>query len=70
MKEPTVRFPVVCPDCGLEHLGEFSIATLAGALIRNDEIRLRAACHDSGWVASPGEIAQVRAYMGLQRYES
>jgi hypothetical protein len=70
MKEPTVRFPVVCPDCGSEHLAEFSVATLAEALIRNDDIRLRAACHDSYWVASPGEIAQVRTYMSLQRHES
>jgi hypothetical protein len=65
MKEPTIRFPVVCPDCGKENLAELSIAALADALISNEKIRLRAACHDAGWIASPTEIAQVRAYMSV-----
>jgi hypothetical protein len=69
MKEPMIRFPVVCPDCGEECLAEFSIAVLADSLIRNDKIRLRAVCHDTGWIASPSEIAQVRAYMSVQRQE-
>jgi hypothetical protein len=69
MKEPRIRFSVLCPDCGEEGLAEFSIAALAIALIRNDRIRLRATCHDSGWIASPDEINQVRTYMGLQRPE-
>jgi hypothetical protein len=34
-------------------------------LISNEKIRLRAACHDAGWIASPTEIAQVRAYMSV-----
>ena len=64
MKEPMVRFPVVCPKCGTEHLTEVAIAAVADALIKKERVYLRAVCHDSAWNASPTEIEQLREYMG------
>ena len=64
MKEPMVKFPVVCPKCGTEHLTEVPIAVVADALIKKEGIYLRAACHDAAWNASPTEIEQLREYMG------
>jgi hypothetical protein len=64
MKEPMVKFPVVCPKCGNEHLTEVPIAVVADALIKNECVYLRAVCHDAAWNASPTEIEQSRQYMG------
>jgi hypothetical protein len=56
--------PVVCPKCGNEHLTEVPIAVVADALIKNESVYLRAACHDAAWNASPTEIEQSRQYLG------
>jgi hypothetical protein len=64
MKEPTCRFPVVCRECGTEHLTEVPLSLLADALMKNEDILLRAPCHDTSWKASPTEIEQLRDYMG------
>src|SRR5580704_11964159 len=36
MREPLVRFPAVCPDCGREHLASIPVGVFAAALIAND----------------------------------
>jgi len=63
MKQPTIRFPVVCPRCGTESLAEVSIALAAEALMRSEGIQLKAACHNLYWTASPTEMQQLRGYM-------
>jgi hypothetical protein len=63
MKQPTIRFPVVCPRCGVESLAEVSIALAAEALMRNEGTQLKAACHNLYWTASPAEMQQLRGYM-------
>jgi len=63
MKQPTIRFPVVCPRCGAESLAEVSIALAAEALMRSEGIQLKVACHNLYWTASPTEMQQLRGYM-------
>ena len=63
MKQPTVRFPVVCPRCGVESLAEVSVDLAAEALMRNEGIQLKSACHNLYWTASPTEMQQLREYM-------
>jgi hypothetical protein len=70
MKELKVRFPVVCPKCGAEHLSEISRSLVTDALIRSVVIQLRAPCHDVSWKASPTEIEQLRHYMGAPWIEA
>ena len=65
MKEQTVRFPVVCPDCGKEHLAEFPVASIANALSNNGKVYLRSRCHNAGWLASATEVEQVRQYLAV-----
>ncbi len=67
MNDPTIRFPVVCPDCGKDHLAEFPFAKIVDALTNNQKIYLRSLCHNAGWVASETEIEQVREYVSLER---
>jgi hypothetical protein len=63
MKKPIVRFPVVCPRCGVEGLAEVSVDLGAEALMRNEGIQLKSACHNLFWTASPTEMQQLREYM-------
>jgi hypothetical protein len=63
MKQPIVRFPVVCPRCGAESLAEVSVAFAADALMRDEGIQLKAACHNLYWTASPIEMRQLRGYL-------
>jgi hypothetical protein len=63
MKKPIVRFPVVCPRCSAESLAEVSVDLAAEALMRNEGIQLKAACHNLYWTASPTEMHQLREYM-------
>jgi hypothetical protein len=59
------RFPVKCPVCGTESLGEFLSKHVVRALSGpHDPIRLHAACHDQWWNASEIEIEQIREYLG------
>jgi hypothetical protein len=65
MDEPTIRFPVTCPQCGTEELGEYSIADVANALLsRGNSLHLHASCHDYYWAASQWELQQIREYLG------
>jgi hypothetical protein len=63
MKQAMLRLPVVCPRCGVENLAEVSVLLAADALMRNEGIQLRAACHNLYWTASPIEMQQLREYM-------
>jgi hypothetical protein len=63
MTEPTIRFPVTCPQCATEALGEYSIIDVAAALVSSLPLRLRAPCHNLSWEAGPREIEQIREYL-------
>ena len=68
MNEPTIRFPVNCPRCGAEELGEFPVAEVAAALLAlNSTLRLYVRCHDYHWTARPAELAQIRDYLAAWR---
>ena len=63
MDEPTIQFPVTCPKCGAEALGEHPIADIAIALMNRTVLRLFAPCRCRySWIASPAELAQIRDY--------
>lgn len=64
MKEPVVRFPVVCPQCGAESLARLPIAEVAAALINGKQLDLFTACHQRRWPASQVELQQIREYLG------
>ena len=64
MREPTIRFPVTCPECGTERLTEFPAAEVADALQRRGSICLVATCHDMIWDASEVELEQISEYLG------
>ena len=61
--EPTIRFPVVCPRCGNEALGEYAVIDVAAALLSSKPLRLFAPCHNLRWEAGPLEIEQIREYL-------
>jgi len=63
MKQPIVRFPVLCPRCGVESFAEVSVDLAAEALMRNEGIQLKAVCHNLYWTASAMEMHQLREYM-------
>ncbi len=65
MNEPTIQFPVICPKCGKEQLGEYLVADVADALLaRSGTLQLYAPCHDYYWTPSQWELQQVRQYLG------
>jgi hypothetical protein len=63
MKLPVVRFPVLCPRCGVESFAEVSVDLAAEALMRNEGVQLKAVCHNLYWTASPIEMQQLRDYL-------
>ena len=63
MSEATIRFPVTCPKCGNESLGEYALADVAAALNASRPLRLSSPCHPQGWQAAPNEIEQIREYL-------
>jgi hypothetical protein len=69
MNIPTVKFPVVCPRCRRETLGELPVATIAEALIQHAPITLRAGCHQVSWRANAIEVEQIREYLGASWLE-
>jgi hypothetical protein len=65
MREPTIQFPVTCPVCGNEALGEYPVAEVADALLaRAGDLQLRSRCHNQRWTADAEELAQIREYLG------
>jgi hypothetical protein len=64
MKEPTIRFPITCPQCGNELLAQMPVAVIASGLIRGNNIRLFSDCHGISWDASVLEVEQIREYLG------
>jgi hypothetical protein len=52
MTQPTIRIPVVCPQCGDECLAELPIADLAGSLLADDMVELHSSCHQISWTAT------------------
>ena len=65
MNEPTIQFPVTCPECGKEALNARPIAIVANALLsRMDRLELYAPCHARRWIASNEELQQIREYLG------
>ncbi len=64
MHEPTVRFPVACPKCGMERLTEIPFHVVTDALQRGSDICLVATCHDVIWTATELELEQIREYVG------
>ena len=66
MDEPTVRFPVTCPECGRETLGVYPVADVASALLTKTEpLMLSVICHpELSWPASERELEQIREYLG------
>jgi hypothetical protein len=65
MNEPTIQFPVTCPECGKEALNRRPVAKVAGAILsRTDQLELYAPCHGRRWVASKSELEQIREYLG------
>ena len=65
MHTASVRFPVVCPDCGGQALAVFPIADLCAALLADKAIPLRSPCHRRTWDASILERAQIRQYLAV-----
>ena len=63
LSEPTIRFPVTCPTCGEERLGEYALADVAAALIGSNPLRLISNCHRLEWHAGSREIEQIREYL-------
>jgi hypothetical protein len=58
-----MKFPVVCPECARENIGEFQIAVVATALITGKNLRLYSECHDLYWTATKVEREQLREYL-------
>ena len=63
MIESTIRFPVVCPKCGREQLGELPIDEVMYALNGGSDISLVATCHDVIWTATEPELHQIHEYL-------
>ena len=63
MTQPTIRFPVTCPQCGEEALGEYALADVAAALIQTRALSLFSPCHHIHWHANDSEIEQIREYL-------
>jgi hypothetical protein len=70
MQEPTLKFPVTCPDCALESLSEIPIALIANALLTGKSLRLHASCHDQYWTATFIERQQLRKSLGAMKIET
>jgi hypothetical protein len=71
MQEPTLRFAVTCPHCGLESLQELPIAVIANALLTGKSIRLHASCHDQVyWTATFIEREQLRKTLGTMKLDA
>lgn len=70
MREPSIKIPVICPECAQETIGEFQVAVIATALITGKNLRLYSACHDVYWTATHVEREQLRQYLAAVRIDA
>jgi hypothetical protein len=70
VQQPSMKFPVTCPECAAQLLTEFPVAFIANALATGKGIRLYASCHDTFWTATFLERQQLREYLGAMRIEA
>jgi aspartate-semialdehyde dehydrogenase len=64
VREPVVRFPVMCPKCDQELLLEMPVGHIAASLMEGQILRLYAVCHNIFWNAGMAERQQIREYLG------
>lgn len=70
MPEPTLKFPVTCPDCALESVFEMPIAVIANGLLTGKAIRLHSICHDLYWTATFAERDRLRESLATLKFEA
>jgi hypothetical protein len=70
VQQPSMKFPVTCPECAAELLTEFPVPFIANALATGKGIRLYASCHDTFWTATFLERQKLREYLGAMRIEA
>ena len=70
MTEPTLKFPVICPNCAHESVAELPIALIANALLTGKGIRLHSNCHDHYWTATFTEREQLRKSLRVLNVET
>jgi hypothetical protein len=58
-----LRIPVVCPNCGKEHLAAVPAAIIAAALAKDDRVHLDVTPRNFRSAASPAEIKLLLDYM-------
>lgn len=62
MNDAPIRFPVVCPLCGVDSLVSFCLADIVRALYCAQTIVLASQCHGARWEANQIEIDQIWDY--------
>jgi hypothetical protein len=62
MSMPSVRFPIVCPQCKRESLISLPVATVADGLVRG-LLELQGDCGHRAWRATAVEREQIRQYL-------
>ena len=63
MSEPWLRFPIACPQCGVEVLFTIPVETVAAALLKGSPVELHVDCHDLCWSADNVQLQQLREYL-------
>lgn len=62
MQMPKIRFPVICPQCGVESLMNLPVAEAASGLMRGS-LKLKGQCLHAAWNATETEREQIREYL-------
>ncbi len=62
MNDARIRFPVVCPVCGVDSLVSRRLADVVRALYCAQTIALASQCHGARWEANPMEMEQIWDY--------
>jgi len=62
LNDVRLRFPVVCPICGVESLANLCLMDMVRTLYCKRSIALASQCHGSRWDANQIEIEQIKAY--------
>jgi len=63
MNEVLIRFPIVCPVCGMDSLGGCRLMDIVNALFQSQPLGLTSHCHRECWQASDIELAQISDYL-------